>query len=937
MIRTHFRYFFVLSLITIILIVNNTALSKTLDLSSFSKQTQNRLFDKIPNLNTPNWKMHDLDLLIESLIINEGYDAVHIVESKNQEYRVIVGKVKRISSLKFSGSKEFSENILRSETGLTENLAFDPNMLIEAAEKIRQMYSEKGYPSAIVDIITESPSPTEVNVKVDIKEGIQSKIHKIQFVTSNSDLKNRLERLSKSYINSPYTQSNLVELKTLLKSNLSKLKYWRTDIEEAVINMSFDESQADLIFQIKNSDQYFFETDGNFKLVYSEIFNGLNLDSYSSSNPNIAGELSTKTRNLYLSQGFARAEVEGIEVEGSKPFTKRIILKISEGPKVKIEKYQLIGSFSENEKLYIDFLKEHASDQIQSGYYVKDDLDVALKNLITDRWNLGFLQAKVSSTRTIYNSERNRISVIIQFDEGPLTLVDKIQFDGIQSISEHELLKVVTLKEGQPLRLSQLESDVSAIKDYYYNNGFLEMNLRNEKTGDLVKYKDENTKGSLVFNIQEGPQVKVASILIDGNTLTKDYVILKELEFKVGDILTPAKIEESTSRLQRLGFFSTVEIKTLEEKTNISERTVVVRVSDRDPGLFNLGLGFNNERGFSVRGYMGVAYRNIQGTGRGGSIRVDGNYNVDKIKFLENKVTLGYVEPYLFDSRTRGRLNIVRSTSIKDFDARQASEVNQTTWSLEQDIDSHTSAVWDVLSIATIRDFYIDENGEDSSLDIGSTAFTVDFDYRNHPFTPTKGTFTRVNLEYGSPSLKSTNTIEYVRSYGSFTHYLEVFKKLSWIWANSIRAGYLQNLSGKSDGAVPYDKKGFILGGQSSIRGFTPDEAFPNKYDFGSVDNFYLKKSATMTLFKSELRFPVLRTWNIGGAVFYDGGIVKLSCTDSDSTCLSAQSRWRDTVGIALRYATPVGAVSFEYGWKIKPNGNRNEDPSAFHFSIGTF
>lgn len=46
---------------------------------------------------------------------------------------------------------------------------------------------------------------------------------------------------------------------------------------------------------------------------------------------------------------------------------------------------------------------------------------------------------------------------------------------------------------------------------------------------------------------------------------------------------------------------------------------------------------------------------------------------------------------------------------------------------------------------------------------------------------------------------------------------------------------------------------------------------------------------------------------------------------------------YRDALGLALRYTTPVGAVSLEWGWKLDRKESRSERPIAFHFSIGTF
>jgi outer membrane protein assembly factor BamA len=174
--------------------------------------------------------------------------------------------------------------------------------------------------------------------------------------------------------------------------------------------------------------------------------------------------------------------------------------------------------------------------------------------------------------------------------------------------------------------------------------------------------------------------------------------------------------------------------------------------------------------------------------------------------------------------------------------------------------------------------------------------------------------------------LGSSPTIKYWRGTASFTHYWSPWRP-GWTWANSIRGGYLKNLSTVTGGGVPWNNKGLILGGESTIRGYLPGEAFPNAYDLGP-DNYKLTTEAKMYLLKTEIRFPVYG--NIGGAVFYDGGAVMIQ--DKDMT-----DAYRDSAGVGVRYATPVGAVSLELACKFKHLPGRGETECPFQFAIGTF
>ena len=174
------------------------------------------------------------------------------------------------------------------------------------------------------------------------------------------------------------------------------------------------------------------------------------------------------------------------------------------------------------------------------------------------------------------------------------------------------------------------------------------------------------------------------------------------------------------------------------------------------------------------------------------------------------------------------------------------------------------------------------------------------------------------------PELDSSPNIRYSRSTGSFTYFLNPFGRV--VWAHNLAGGYLQNLM--NGGNVPYDKKGFLLGGPTTIRGFTNAEAFPNSADFGGNTSYPLLTRASYYLIKSEIRFPL--KGNIGAALFYDGGQVQLGD-------FNLPFGYRDSAGIALRYNTPVGPISGEFGWKLNRNTSRSESPYALNLAIGTF
>jgi outer membrane protein insertion porin family len=929
--RNHFA--FGLGTLAMMFLVSPPLEARTLDLSTLAPKTQESLRAQFPQLKEGDFKKDDLDQILRYLVNQELYDSVEVRSDKSPEdFKIFVGKTKRVSQVIFSGYDAFSESTLRREFAVPDKSSFDQQNLIEAGERLRKLYSEKAFNNAIVDLEFHNIGPQDVEVHVKLKEGVQTVIKTVDVDCANSSLQRELEKLIRKRRNEPLTDGTLAEIRKSVREKLSDEMYLTADLIGPQVSVNADESEAQLKFTVDRPVQYKLDFRGNSKFSNRKLEASLDLINFHSSNPNIAPELATKIKNFYLSEGFARVEVQGEEILSDKKFQTTLALQITEGPLVKIKSLNFTGRYSQSEDTYRKILKENAPPLLKKMIYNREDLEAAFKNLKIERQNQGYFRAKVVSSRTTYNKERDQVSITVNLDEGPLTIVQKVGFEGNTAYPTDQLAELLGFQINRPLKLKDLDEAILKFKNHYHNSGFLEMTLLNENE-DLVTYNEDNTLATLNFKVFEGPQIVVGSILIEGATITKEFVILKELEFKVGDILTPQNLEESIGRLQRVGHFNSVDIRTLEEKTQVSRRTVVVRVSDREPGLFNTGAGVTNERNLTLRGFLGVAYRNIGGTGREASARLEANYNIADVKYLETKTTLFYSEPYLFQTRNRGIINFVESKAVNSTISTQGVELRQVNLTVAQNLTSHILVSWDLWNKATYRDFFLESNVDKNRVEIASVGPTLDLDYRDHPFNPSRGTFTRLNIEYASPELGSSYTIEYVRSNLGFTLYTPITNTGSWVWANSWRGGYIQNLSRLSDGGVPWDKKGLILGGQDTIRGFAFGESFPNDADFldatGTLQEPYLLKGwASSYLIKSEIRFPIYG--NFGGALFYDGGAVKVGG-------VSFGDYYRDSVGVAFRYATPIGAVSLGWGYKLDRQSGRNESQLPFHFSIGTF
>jgi len=913
---------------TSIIIISIFCFSKTLQFGDLSPELTKEALQKFPSLSTQNPTLSDLDELLRFLMSQGIYENLQIVENENY-FKLEFRNLKSIKQINYSGLSSFDSRELNQWIQVETGQKFDPRILNEIQDKIVNYYSDQGYLNTKVNATyLDSPDNT-VDLNIKIQEETPLKVNSIFLDSKNNELVIHLNKNLKKYLGKIYNPQLATSIPKQIQDYLRFNNYIRATIQGPEIHMNASKTSVDLTYHLERTEQYSIVFEGNYSYPNPRLLSAIEFNSLTLASPNILAELTNKLKEFYWRKGYSRVEIKGEEKVTISDVKSSLLFQISEGNPIKIDSIDIQGNYTQPAKYYQSFLKKHSGETIADGYFHRNDFESGLKNLVIELQNSGFLKAKLISSRYQFNKNKDKITITVNIDEGPMTKINAISYHGLKNLTENELNKNLNVAQGEALKLGILEEGLQQIKAYAQDRGYLEFRILNEKE-NLVKYNDDNTLATIDLQIEEGPQVKVGSILLDGNSLTKDYVLHKEIDFKVGDVLTPNKIEESTRRLQKLGLFNSVEIKTLEQRTQVTDRTIIVKVVERPPGLFNFGAGVTNERTLTLRGFTGIAYRNIQGTARGLSTRAELNYNVADIKYPELKITAGYLEPYLFDSRTKGRINFTRATQVVSYDDRTASDTYQVDFLLEQNLTSHILLSYDLWNISHVRDFFIDSNEKKLEIDLASTGPAIELDYRDHPFNPTQGTFTRMQVEYSHPLLGNTGAIEFLKSSASFTHYLPFRPPNPIVWANSLRVGDLQNIN-KNDG-VPYDKKGFILGGLSTIRGFEAGtrERFPNNADLLIPNDaiYLLKSRSQFFLIKSEIRFPIWGAW--GGAIFYDGGLVKVDN-------IKFKDPYRDSIGIGIRYNTPVGPLNIEFAKKLDVNKERDESEYLMHISIGTF
>ena len=159
-------------------------------------------------------------------------------------------------------------------------------------------------------------------------------------------------------------------------------------------------------------------------------------------------------------------------------------------------------------------------------------------------------------------------------------------------------------------------------------------------------------------------------------------------------------------------------------------------------------------------------------------------------------------------------------------------------------------------------------------------------------------------------------------SFAQFVGQTAYYKQVKpWlVLASNVRLGLTAPFAGSH---VPFSQR-FFSGGADSLRGFPLNGAGPQATALlCSEENNPSSCTSNVTvptgglqlfIFNSEARFPIPILKGLGGVLFYDGGNVYGSINLHELV-----SDYSNSIGVGLRYQTPVGPVRIDFGHLLNP------------------
>jgi outer membrane protein assembly factor BamA len=613
---------------------------------------------------------------------------------------------------------------------------------------------------------------------------------------------------------------------------------------------------------------------------------------------------------------------------------------IQEGPIVAINQVDFDGIVQLESKAVRSAFYDRALESVKKRVFVATDLSRSAELLVDWMKSQGFLSAELLSVTSSPIANGSQMKVLMHFREGERTLVDSVKLNGFISVQRPRVLGLLGLKEGQPLDLGEMTIGLERLKMEYRNQGYLDFQIVNEGSPDLVGYFDENRRSIIQISADEGPRFIVSKIEVEGLVKTKRQAVLHEVPFREKQLLTEQLLNEAESNLKRLGIFSQVEIQIYTDPERIDAKVVRIRVVEGTPGVWGVGGGVRNDLG--LRGFGSIGYTNLFGRNHAiqlsGAVnrRFDQNFCKSAPCFVEYQFQLTYNVPHLglqgLALRPRTTVENIRYFGLDSTGQNNGFDafVISAGITLEKRFIAKKVKIFSKPVFAMALDYSLERIAQSNArletdnrtLRIGSLTPSARFDWRDSPLSPRKGIFSQISFEWASKYLGSQvepSPVGYTRFQFRADGHIPLGKIGSWYL--SFRTGLARNLepppaaleNTSTDYAIPISKL-FVLGGVGSIRGL-PERAL--------FTDYAIRGTLSYVNYRTQIDLPLMGDLRIGP--FLDAGGLHVDSFSFGSL------RWG--AGVGLRYMSPVGPINFDVGFNLFPQGS--ESGQQVYFSIG--
>ena len=646
-------------------------------------------------------------------------------------------------------------------------------------------------------------------------------------------------------------------------------------------------------------------------------------------------EIQRELESVYQAQGRYSSRID-TTVNRIDEGRVQVDINIREGEIARIHQINIVGNEAfDDETLRNQFELEDKpgfffglfSDDKYSREALAGDIE-RLRSYYLDR---GYVNFEVTSTQVSIGPEKNKIFVTLNVNEGQQYRVGEVSFGGDLQIAESEARSLLQIEQGEIFSRQDLNASTEAIRQRLGAEGFAFAEVQG-----LPQLDNDGESVNLVIDVTPGQRTYVRRIEFVGNTTTQDEVLRREMTQMEGAPASTDAIAQSRLRLERLGFFSQVEVDTRRVAGEPDQLDVTYKVEEQPSGSVSASVGFSQSAGV-IYG-ASLAQSNFLGTGNRVNVGAQRSDTFTSVNF-------GFTDPYwTMDGISRGYNLFYRETDYEDSDISTYSTdaygagIN-FCYPISELSRINFGASLEDITVKTYRDTaqeitqYVNDVGENAqSLKLTGSWTRNNL---NRGIMPTAGDYQRISVETAAPGSDTS----YYKARARAQKLFPIDNDDQWSLKFTGNLGYADTLGGND----PYPfYENFYAGGLGSVRGFTANTLGqrttpqPGSSRTGTLGGNVLVEGTAEIIFP----LPFIEDQNsFQTSVFYDVGNTFLTdcyaIESGTSRCSSGVelNDLRSSVGLGFSWLTPVGPLTFSFAEAVDKQAG--DDTQFFQFSLG--
>jgi outer membrane protein insertion porin family len=847
-----------------------------------------------------------------------------------------------------AATKYFSYTRLLQVVDLQDEDPYDVLRVGRASETLRRFLQTNGYFQVEVHPVPEIDDANElVNIHFAINLGKHARIGKVDIQGPNdaerSHLLHTLRSLRARFTGSllkpgkPYTPERVRAAIALVKKTLSKQNRVASTVDENPPQYHADTNRADVSLKVDVGPVVNIQVTGA-RLSWVPFLAGrqkkklIPIYSERSLDQDLIDEGRQNLIDYFQKKGFYDVRVSS-DLQ-HQPDQILLVYQIDRGKKHKVGRITFRGNYAIPEKDLLAQVLVKKSHIWTHGSLSQKLIKKSVDNLQAVYRDKGYDEVKIAPQVT---DREPRIDVAFDIEEGQQTLVDNVEVTGNQNIAYDQLTapQGFEMRSGVAFSPRQASEDRNRISATYLNRGYLNVEVKTK----VSRHPEDPHRVDITYAITEGQLVRVSQVVYLGQKRTRRSLIAKTTNIPPETPMRRGQLLEAESRLYDLNIFDWSSVGPRKPLTTQSDEEALVKVHESKRNEITYGVGFEvSHRGGNIpgnftagginvnlgsnklapsqstfaspRGSIEFNRRNMRGLGETASASL-------LVSRLDQRALATYTQPHFFGSQWSSLTSLSgeRTTENPLFAAR----LGDVSFQVERLISRRTNTRLQVrydfnrtaLSQLIVPDLVPEH---DRNVHLSTFSGTLIRDTRDKPLDAHRGEFGTLNL--GITPTVFGSSASFAKLFGQYATYRPFH---SIVFANSVRLGLAKAFSSSF---VPTSQL-FFSGGGTSLRSFPINEAGPQrlvpfcnvlKGQSGCVNVTVPVGGRQLFIVNSEIRFPLGLMKPLGGVLFYDGGNVY-----SAINLHNLVSNYTNTVGIGLRYATPIGPIRIDLGHNLNP------------------